>query len=106
MNDELLKTFFTWTGIIFWAAVACIIVVIVISIIYYFLSDYVWPSLKNIRYGLFGAKKLVRSYSDAWERIRNKTRLIKNFHSRKKFKRFAYRRFLKEVRKELKNGQI
>lgn len=106
MNDELLQSFFTWTGIIFWAVIACIIVGIVISFICYFLSDYVWPSLRNIKYGLFGSKKLVKTYSEAWEIVRKNPKLIKNLHSRKKFKRFAYRRFLKEVRKELKNGQV
>ena len=106
MNNELLQSFFAWTGIIFWAVVACIIVGIVISIICYFLSDTVWPSLRNIKYGLFGTKKISRSYRVAWEILRNNPKLIKSFHTRKKFKRFAYRRFLKEVRKELKNGQI
>lgn len=106
MNDELLQSFFTLTGIIFWAVVACIIVGIVISLIYYFLSNSVWPSLRNIKYGLFGSKKLVRTYGDAWEIIRSNPKLMKSLHTRKKFKRFAYRRFLKEIRKELKNGQI
>lgn len=101
---------FYWTGIVVWVFIASILLSVLFSAIVQLWRREISPSIENISFALFGKGWRYRylTYYKLWDGILNKPstrRRLKRRHNH--FSRFAWRRLIREARREDKiNRQI
>lgn len=90
-------------GVIFTALIVLAGLYVLIPTTVWFFKNHIKPTLANLRVGLFGMKKTEKGhYLEAWNNwYSDRPDIRKHFHSNKHLKKFAYKRFLKEVRREI-----
>lgn len=103
-----MTTFFTILGYIFASLIVLAGLYFIIPTTVWFFKKHIKPTLNNLRIGLFGMKKAEKGhYLEAWNKwYSDRPGIRKHFHSSKHLKKFAYKRFLKEVRREIHEQNI
>ncbi len=97
MFEEL----FYWIGAVAWV----MILTKLLFCIFGYLIVPCWnrnirPSIFNFRFGLTGKPNLKMSYYDRWNMIYHRPGLHHFWRRRENFRRFAYKRLVREARKE------
>lgn len=95
-----MEKLFYYTGVTVWAVITLVVVYVVLKACAY-ISRYIWMTLKNVRFWLFGYKKLKGRNYQIWLRHHaNRHGLQRHNHKWSYLRRLAYRRFLINAWKE------
>lgn len=101
MFEEL----FYWTGAFAWFMLSTEIVLWLTG---YFIvpcwNRKIRPSISNLRFGLTGKLNLRMSCYDRWDMIYHRPALHHYWRSRENFRRFSYKRLIREARKEYREN--
>lgn len=96
-----MKDLFYYTGIAVWVIVALAVFCVSVYRLSVFERRHIRPTIVNLRFGLIGNRSLKGRYYQIWLAHHAGRRGVqKHFHSWGHLRRFAYRKFLREVWKE------